>query len=279
MERQQERDLAGQVAIVTGASRGIGKRTALMLAERGVDIVVAARSVVPLQDPPLPGTIGQTVQEIEALGVRAVAVQTDLSKPEDLRRLVDVAVDTFGGVDLLVNNAAATDKYGFATKFLDISREDWLYEFDVNVHSVFTLMQLVAPIMQQRGGGRIINVTTGSAEAFREPEEKPELKGTFHNLAAGYFSSKRAMDRLGNMIAPQLAEMGIYVISMLPGFVESEIAAYRVANAGFPAEGIIPMEVPARMICYFAACEEPSEYAGRIFWAERELAALGLEAG
>jgi NAD(P)-dependent dehydrogenase (short-subunit alcohol dehydrogenase family) len=278
MQRQQERDLTGQVAIVTGASRGIGKRTALMLAERGVNIVVAARSVKPLEDPPIPGTIGDTVKEIEALGVRAIAVQTDLSKVEDLERLVQTAVDTFGGIDLLVNNAAATDRYGFATKFVDISREDWLYEFDVNVHSVFTLMQLVVPIMEARGGGRIVNVTTGSAEVFRQPEEIPQMQGEFHTLAAGYFSSKRAMDRLASMIAPQLAQMNIYVTTLMPGFVESEIAAYRVATAGFPRDGIIPMEIPARMITYFAACENPIEYAGRIFWAERELAEFGLDA-
>jgi NAD(P)-dependent dehydrogenase (short-subunit alcohol dehydrogenase family) len=128
------------------------------------------------------------------------------------------------------------------------------------------------------GGGRIINVTTGSAEAFRLVEELPQMdEAAFHSLAAAYFSSKRAMDRLGSIIAPQLAKMNIYVITSLPGFVETEIATYRIANAGLASEGIIPMEIPARMISYFAACNIPLEYTGRVFWAERELAALGID--
>ena len=87
MERQRELDLAGKVAIVTGASRGIGKAVALALARRGVDVVVAARTVNPREK--LPGTIGETVAEIEALGVKALAVATDLAKEEDLDNLVD----------------------------------------------------------------------------------------------------------------------------------------------------------------------------------------------
>jgi NAD(P)-dependent dehydrogenase (short-subunit alcohol dehydrogenase family) len=104
MERQHEASLAGKVAIVTGSSRGIGKRAALALARRGARLVVTARTVE-ASGSELPGTIGQTVKEIEAAGGEAVAVAADLSDERDLEQIVGVATTRFGGVDILVNNA------------------------------------------------------------------------------------------------------------------------------------------------------------------------------
>ena len=105
MQRQKEIDLSGKVAIVTGASRGSGS-VVLFLARRGVTVVVAARTVEPRST--VPGSIGQTVAEIESLGAKALAVATDLSKEEDLKCLVQTTIEHFGGVDILINNAAVT---------------------------------------------------------------------------------------------------------------------------------------------------------------------------
>src|ERR1700722_12541586 len=105
MERQKEADLSGKVAIVTGSSRGIGKRTALALARRGARLVVTARTGEDAGARP-PGALGQTVKEIESVGAEAIAVAADLSDEDDLKQVVDSAVDRFGGVDILVNNAA-----------------------------------------------------------------------------------------------------------------------------------------------------------------------------
>src|SRR5580658_270618 len=99
MERQREGDVAGKVAFITGASRGVCKQAALDFARRGVDVVLAARTVK--ADGHLPGTIGETLKQIEASGGQAIAVATDLAKEEDLERLVDTAVNRFGGVDIL----------------------------------------------------------------------------------------------------------------------------------------------------------------------------------
>ena len=106
--------------------------------------------------------------------------------------------------------------------------------FDVNVHTPFTLTLLVVPIMEARGGGRIINLTTGSGEVFREAEEPVKLDaiGNFSLDVPGYFSSKRALDRLGNCIAPQFAARNIFVIGMNPGLVATELVAIRVAELG-----------------------------------------------
>jgi NAD(P)-dependent dehydrogenase (short-subunit alcohol dehydrogenase family) len=265
------------VAIITGASRGVGKQAALDFARRGANVVLAARTVEP--DVELPGTLGEALKQIEAMGGRAVAVQTDLASEADLKRLVDTAVEHFGGVDILVNNAAATTGDIWSKRFLELTREDWLYQFAVNVHAPFTLMQLVTPIMERRGGGRIINLSTGSGEVFRLPEEpqKLESQGGFSLAVPGYYSSKRALARLGNSVAPELARKNIAVIGLHPGLVATELVAIRVKNAGLDDSVAVPMSVPARMIVYFAACETPAEYTGRLFWAEREMAELGIE--
>lgn len=146
------------------------------------------------------------------------------------------------------------------------------------MHAPFTLVQLVAPNMEVRGGGRILNVTTGSAECFRQPEEPPvvESAGDFSLLMPAYFSSKRALDRFANVMTPVLASKNIFIISVMPGLAASPIAEHRVKAQGLDPTMMVPMSIPARMLTYFAACEDPKEYVGRIFWAEREMTELGL---
>jgi NAD(P)-dependent dehydrogenase (short-subunit alcohol dehydrogenase family) len=106
MKRQKEIDLTGKVVIVTGASRGVGRQAAINFARRGAKVVLAARTVDP--DPTLPGSLGEALQAIKALGGEALVVQTDLAKRADLKKLVDAAVERFGGIDIIVNNAAST---------------------------------------------------------------------------------------------------------------------------------------------------------------------------
>jgi NAD(P)-dependent dehydrogenase (short-subunit alcohol dehydrogenase family) len=280
MERQSELSLTGKVVIVTGASRGVGRQAALDFARRGAKVVLAARTVDP--DSSLPGSLGETLREIEALGSEGLAVQTDLANRADLQKLVEAAVARLGGIDVLVNNAASTLGSVWQKKFLDLTFEEWTNDFDINLHAPFTLMQLVTPIMAARGGGRIINVTTGSGEVFRMTEEHvPPAEVVGRNLVVpSYFASKRALDRLSNVIAPELRKEKIFVIGMHPGWVATEIVQARLEKQNFdPKEGDnrpVPTTVPARMIVYFASCEDPNEYTGRLFWAEREMADMGV---
>jgi NAD(P)-dependent dehydrogenase (short-subunit alcohol dehydrogenase family) len=275
--RQRELDLRGKVVIITGASRGVGKQAALDFARRGANVVLAARTVE--ADSTLPGTIGETLSQIEAMGGSAIAVATDLASEADLKALVSAAVARFGGVDVLINNAAATTGDIWGKPFLELTRAEWEYQFAVNTHAPFTLTQLCVPIMEKRGGGRIINLSTGSGEVFRQPEELPKLAavGSFSLAVPGYYSSKRALDRFGNCMAPELHAKNIAIIGMHPGLVATELVAIRVREKGLDPTVAVPMTVPARMLVYFAACENPSEYTGRLFWAEREMEAMGIE--
>lgn len=278
MERQQELDLTGKVAIVTGASRGIGRQTAIDLARRGVKVVLTARTVD--RDPTVPGSLSATAKQIAESGGEALMVQADLANREDLHRLIAETVAHFGGVDILVNNAASTVGSVWSKAFLDISFDEWSHHFDVHVHAPFILMQLVTPIMASRGGGRIINITTGSAEAHRLVEEVVPPTASFGQQASvpSYFASKRALDRLGNIVAPELRNFNVFVVTMHPGFVASEVVSARLESQGKDGMATpIDTGVPARMIVYFAACANPEEYTGRLFKAEREFEELGLD--
>ena len=113
--------------------------------------------------------------------------------------------------------------------------------------------------MEKRGGGRIINLSTGSGEVFRQPEELPKLKavGNFSLAVPGYYCSKRALDRFGNCMAPEFHAKNIAIIGMHPGLVATELVAIRVKEKGLDDSVAVPMTVPARMLVYFAACENP----------------------
>jgi len=278
MERQPELDLTGKVAIITGASRGIGRQAAIDLAHRGVKVVITARTVN--HDPAVIGSLSATAKAIEDAGGEVLMVQADVANRDDLKRLVAETVAHFGGVDILVNNAAATEGSVWSKAFLDITFDEWTNHFDVHVHAPFILMQMVTPIMASRGGGRIINITTGSAEAHRLIEEVVPPTASFGQSVTvpSYFASKRALDRLGNVVSPELRKFNVFVVTMHPGFVASEVVSARLESQ--PTEGkAVPIDtgIPARMIVYFAACADPEEYTGRLFKAEREYAELALD--
>src|SRR6516164_9246777 len=150
-------DLAGKVAIVTGASRGVGAATAVALGAEGVRVACAARATddAPLR---LPGTIDATVRRITDGGGEAIAVPTNLADDDDIEAMVDQTVDAFGGVDVLVNNAAITFPGDLE---LEMKRFD--LTLNVDLRAPLLAIRAVLPSMRARGGGRIVNVSSAAA--------------------------------------------------------------------------------------------------------------------
>jgi len=146
--------LDGKVAIVTGASRGIGKAIAELFAAEGARVACAARTLAE-GDHILEGSLNTTVAEIEKAGGSALGIAVDISQEESCRELVAQAKDAFGPIDILVNNAALT--YFIPVKDIPVRR--WLRSFTVNFHGPFILSQLVLQDMVERRSGAIVNIS------------------------------------------------------------------------------------------------------------------------
>src|SRR5688572_15505195 len=143
--------LDGRVAIVTGASRGIGEEIAKLFASEGAKIVCAARTLNEGDHRMLKGSLANTVAQITAAGGEAIAVVANVADEEDCRKLVQTALDTFGRIDILVNDAALT----YYTPIVDYDIKRWVTAFAVNVHGPFMLTKMVLPGMMERKSGAI----------------------------------------------------------------------------------------------------------------------------
>ena len=217
--------LAGRNAIVTGASRGLGRATALALAAEGAAVAVVARSEAQWDDR-LPGTIGETVAEIEAAGGRAVAIRADLLEREDIPRLVSEARAALGPITVLVNNAAFTapgrpSVAGAAPKtanaatapgaaksesawlpgFLSVPVGAYRRHFEIGPFAAYELMQLVCPDMIEAGQGAVINVTSVASRVATLP---------------GYGGSKAALEHLTMCAAADLRQYNVAVNALAP---------------------------------------------------------------
>ncbi len=190
-------NLKNQVAIVTGASRGIGKAVAVKLAQEGADVVLAAKTVAP--DPRLPGTLQEVAAEIEKLGRRALVVRTNVREESDLENLVSETMKAFNRIDILVNNAGALWWYPVAqtpAKKFDLVME-------VNIRASFILSHLVAPIMQQQKTGNIINMS-------------PPIDFSVLANRVAYMISKFGMTMLAQGLAEELKQFGVSVNALWP---------------------------------------------------------------
>lgn len=223
--------LDGRTAIVTGASRGLGKAIAVAFAAEGAAVAVVARSEAQW-DERLPGTIHDTVSAIEAAGGRAVAVAADLSRLDEVEQAYLIASDALGPIDLLVNNAALTvpgkpprpddlprseraasaPRKGPFGSFLDFPLSGFRRHFDVGVFAAYRLMQLVLPDMLELGRGAIVNI---SSVAGLMPGEGPyERAGQPGPLAYG--GNKAALHHLTQCVAIEMQTHGIAVNVLSP---------------------------------------------------------------
>ena len=197
--------LAGKVAVVTGASRGIGKAIAIELARAGAQVAVLARTVDEGQRKDrLPGTIYKTVEEIERLGGTAVPIRCDVSREEDVSEAVAQVNSKYGAVDILVNNAGVTT----TQSFLELPIKHWDLVIGVNLRGMFLCTKAVLPQMVERRTGSIINMS--SVLAKRVTRSIP------------YGTSKAAIERFTLGLAKEMLKYNIAVNALCPDFTATE---------------------------------------------------------
>ena len=254
----QSLPLSGKTALVTGSSRGIGKAIAAELARLGADIVVTARTVTRRDD--LPGTIQETVRLVEDLGRRSVAIKADLTVDKEIAALADQAIEAFGGIDILVNNAAAIDEQMF-TSFWDTTAESLKHQVQMNLIAPWLLIKALAPGMRKRDGGIIVNITTGDPAAV-----STNLPGKGATGAA-YPASKAALDRMTRDVANEFRADKIALFAVGPGFTLTENCEQLGPIGGFDTVYAHSMDVPAKAVGYLCSCPDPMWYTGKIIFA------------
>lgn len=255
--------LAGQVALVTGASRGIGAAVAKRFAMEGAKVVVTARTVDEA-DHFLPGTIGETVAQINAAGGEAIAVQADLSVPADRQRMMDEAAAAFDHVDILVNNAAVT----FFIPVEAFPEKRFRLMMDVQVWTPFELSQMVIPGMRERGRGWIINVS--SHAAIHPDKTMPGRGGTVYGMC------KAALERFTTGLAQELYDDNIGVNVISPGLVATPGAVHHNLINEETKDRETPVEHMAEA-CLRLCHGDPKEITGRIDYADEVVEEFGLQ--
>ncbi len=184
--------LSGKIALVTGSSRGVGKAIALALGKEGATVVVTGRAT-DASPGKLPGTCDQTVREIEAAGGKALAVPADLTKDADLARLAGRVREAFGGVDILVNNAAV----GFRGPIVDLPLKRYDTIFDIGLRAPFFLCRELVPGMVQRGAGWVLNISGPPAY--------------HHRPLLALWMTKASLERFSWGLAHELGAGGVWV--------------------------------------------------------------------
>jgi NAD(P)-dependent dehydrogenase (short-subunit alcohol dehydrogenase family) len=190
----------GKIALVTGAGRGIGRALALGFAKAGAHPVVVSRTLTEIES---------TAREGQAVGSQALAIQADVSQPDDVRRMVETVADRFGHLDILINNAALRmnqlgDKSSYYIPFMNLTLGDWDAAINVNLRGPFLCIKECLPLMQRSGVGTIINISAGGGK-----------KGMAGRVP--YCASKFGLEALTQCLALEFQPYNITVNSLSPG--------------------------------------------------------------
>jgi 3-oxoacyl-[acyl-carrier protein] reductase len=237
------KQLEGKVAIVTGASRGIGKATALALAAQGAAVVVNYASSS--------GAADAVVAEIQGMGGQAIAAKADVSKEAEVEAMFATAIAEFGRVDVLVNNAGITRD----TLLLRMKLEDWQAVIDLNLTGVFLCTRAASKIMLKQKSGRIINITSVAGQMGNPGQ-------------ANYSAAKAGVIGFTRTVARELASRGITVNAVAPGFIATDMTNDLKAE---PILAMIPLnrygqpEDIAGMIEFLAATPAAGYITGQVF--------------
>ena len=204
-------DLSGRVAVITGASSGLGKQMATAFAKQGANLVILARRIERLEELKI---------ELEKNGVEVLPIKCDVTNTEDINNAAKLAEEKFGKVDILVNCAGASKDAGV----LDMTDEEWDFTINVDQTSVFKMTRAFANIMKKNNYGRIINIAS--------------MYGLVGNTAMGtvaYHSSKGGVVNFTRAVAAELAKYGITCNAICPGYFETELTTAVLNTESFTA--------------------------------------------
>lgn len=272
------RECDGRVALVTGASRGIGAAIAMRLAEEGAAVAVTARTLEAHPTlfgtldarPTLPGTLNDVVASIKAHGTKAVAIQADLTDDDARARIVPAVEATLGPVDILINNAAAA--FYAPTAELNLRRRRLLFE--LNVHALVDLAQQVIPSMRAQRRGWIVNISSATSRHPKGPPFDPGIK--LGATSTMYGATKAALERITTGLAAEVYDDGIAVNSLAP------VAAVRTPGAEAHLgpllddrpEIVEPIDLIVESALVLATCD-PATVTGRVVYSRPFLRELG----
>lgn len=259
--------LEGRVAVVTGASRGIGEAIARRLATAGAAVAVSARTER-AADGVLPGTIHETADRINKKGGRAVAIRADLSRADSRRNLIEQTEKALGPVDILVNDAAVT----YFEPVEEFTERHYQLMFEVQVRAPFELTQLVLPGMKERKSGWILNISSRAAIHPRPP---------FRGRGGGtvYGMCKAALERFTTGLASEVARDGVVVNVLSPSGI---VRTPGVDHHGLIPKGMEHIAEPVELIAEAAltlVSGSVDDLTGRIAYSKELLEELGREAG
>jgi citronellol/citronellal dehydrogenase len=247
--------LEGKVALITGASRGVGEYMAREFAKEGCNIAAAARTEE-VKDPKLPGTIYSTAEELSQMGVKAIAVRCDVTDEESIKAAVQRTIDEFGRIDILVNNAGVMAP----GNLVDVPMKRWDLVWRVNVRGAVAAAQAVLPQMIKQGDGVIFNISSIAADQ--------EGAGNI-----SYKVTKHALRELSQGLAGEVKQHNIRVFALSPyGWVPTPGTLYHRLDETMP--GVSPMlEKPEAMglAAIWLCGDEAKELSGQHFYSRHLL--------
>ncbi|MDE1165205.1 MAG: SDR family NAD(P)-dependent oxidoreductase [Pseudomonas sp.] len=262
-----------QVAFITGASRGIGRETALAFARAGFDVAISARTVqegepsahrlCDAQGVPLAGSLDSTAAQIRALGREALVVPMDLLDSASVVAAGQAVLAAFGRIDVLVNNAIYQGN-DLNASFMALQPQTLERVFKGYVLAPMLLTQRVLAAMLEQGSGVVINVTSGAGEG------DPPVAAVDGGWGYAYGAGKAAVSRVSGVLAAELGGQGIRAFTLNPGVVSTDALKATIGERGVLAlrNGIAPPQVPAQVMVWLATAEQAPRFQRRTIAAQ-----------